>query len=202
MRRRHKISEEGLIKIKPSAFMKIALHTFRFWQSPNSPKNQMVVGLLLGYLEDTIRHVEDVVPFTHTEKRSYEMDDKFMAQIGQINKQQLELNSVNEVIGWYRSTNEKIRFRARDIKNHIKFQNFNSKFIGLIFSPEDYLQPEEYGFSVFRLVGKDYYNMMSDYRKIPWEIVKLEDPNMMVHNFQGFIKNYFQNKPLIEEYTE
>ncbi|MFO8017381.1 MAG: hypothetical protein R6U96_02000 [Promethearchaeia archaeon] len=194
--------EEGLIKIKPSAFMKIALHTFRFWVSNNSSDNEMVIGLLLGYLEEDTRHVEDAIPFTHTQNRNIEMDDEFMAKIGQINKQQLEINSINEVIGWYRSTNDKIRFSARDIKNHIQFQNFNSKFIGLIFSPPQYLEPEEYGFSVFRLRGEEYYNMMSDYRKIPWEIEKIEDPNMIVHNFQTFIENYFQDKPLITEYNE
>ena len=196
------MSEEGLIKIKPSAFMKIALHTFRFWISKKNPENQMVIGLLLGYIEENTRFVVDVIPFTHTSKRSFEMDDKFIAKIGQINKQQLELNSMNEVIGWYRSTNDEIRFRAQDIKNHIKFQNFNSQFIGLIFNPVEYLEPDDYGFSVFRLRGEDYYNMMSDYRKIPWEIEDVEDPNMIVHNFQSFIENYFRNKPLIEEFNE
>ena len=102
----------------------------------------------------------------------------------------------------YASTVLFIKFSARDTKNHIQFQEHNSRFIGLIFSPEIYMDPEEYGFSVFRLKGDAYYNMMTDNYKIPWEILPIEDAQEVIADFKIYLQNYFLDKPLITELNE
>ncbi len=190
---------EELIKISSTAFLNLLIHTFRFWSKTMIGERKIVYGLLIGYIEGNIRFVKKISPISHQDNRNLEMDDKFMKQVGKINKMELENNSTYEVIGWYRSSNDGIKFSARDIKNHIQFQEFNSKFISLILDPQIYLDPNEFGFSIFRLDGDKYYNMMTDYYKIPWEIEPIEDPQEIISTFKTYIKNYFIDKPLIDE---
>ena len=196
------MAEEELIKISASAMMNIVLHAFRFWSNEPTGKHEIVYGALVGYIEGNTRHIKKIVPILHYKNNDYEMGDEFMKIIGTINKSELESGSMNEVLGWYRSSKRGIKFEARDIKNHIQFQDFNSKFIALILSPELYLDPDEYGFSVFRLQGEQYYNMMTDYYRIPWEIQTVEDISGIISNFKIYIENYFLDQPLISEYQE
>ena len=193
---------EELVSISPSAFIDMILHVFRFWSSEPAGERKVVYGLLLGFLEGNTRHVKKVVPLNHHDKPNFVMDEDFMREVGKVNQFELESQSMNEVIGWYRSSNDGIKFIARDIKNHIQFQGFNPLFIGLVIDPKLYVDPDAGGFSVFRLQGESYYNMMSDYYKIPWEIQTIENvPNILTH-FQQFIRSYFLDKPLITELNE
>ena len=195
-------SSEELIKISSSAFLNLLLHVFRFWSKNLSGERKVVYGLLIGYIEENTRFVKKVAPILHQDNRNLEMDGRFMKQVGRINRQEQENNQINEVIGWYRSSNDGIKFAARDIKNHIIFQEADPKFIGLIFDPQIYLDPNEFGFSVFRLEGDKYYNMMTDYYKIPWEIEPIEDPQEIISTFKSYVKNYFLDIPLIKEVDE
>ncbi len=190
------------VQISSSAFLNLLLHAFRFWSSKPTDKRQVVYGLLLGYIEGIYRTVKKVVPLSHDDKPDLVMDDDFLKIVGRINRRELESKSINEVIGWYRSSNNGIKFLARDIKNQMKFQGFNPNFISLILDPKIYLDPDESGFSIFRLAGDNFYNMMSDYHKIPWEIEAIEDISDIISYFQQYIKSYFLNKPLITEHNE
>ena len=193
---------DELVQLSASGFLKLLLHVFRFWSSETTGDKQIVFGLLLGYIEGNTRVVRKVVPLLHQDKGDLEMDDNFMKQVGKINRIELEKGSTNEVIGWYRTSVRGIKFAARDIKNHINFQDFNPKFIALILDPQIYLDPDQSGFSVFRLKGDNYYNMMSDYYKIPWEIEEIENSLEIITDFKKYIKNYFIDKPLITELNE
>jgi hypothetical protein len=193
---------EDLISISSVAYLNLLLHIFRFWSIKPTGDKQIAYGLLIGNIEKNTRYVRKIAPILHRENRNLEMDDKFMKQVGTINRRELENNSTNEVIGWYRSSNDGIKFTARDIKNHIKFQEFNPSFVGLILDPKIYLDPNEFGFSIFRLEGEKYYNMMSDYFKIPFEIEPIEDAYEIILSFKTYIRNYFLNKPLINELNE
>lgn len=193
---------EELVKISSTAYLNLLLHVFRFWSKNPSDERKLVYGLLVGYIEDNIRYVTKITPLLHQDNRNLEMDSQFMKQVGKINRQEQENNQINEVIGWYRSSNDGIKFAARDIKNHIIFQEADPKFIGLILDPKEYLDPDKHGFSVFRLKGENYYNMMTDYYKIPWEIQEIEDPQNIISSFKTYIKNYFLDEPLINEMNE
>ena len=193
---------DELVSINPSGFLNLLLHVFRFWSQQIGGEKHVVYGLLLGTIEGNMRHVTKIVPIAHKKRPDLEMGAEFMKEVGKVNRFELESQSMSEVIGWYRSSNDGIKFIARDIKNHITFQEFNPKFIGLIIDPELYLNPDEGGFSIYRLKGDKYYNMMTDYYKIPWEIRPIEDSREILANFQGYIKNYFKNKPLITELDE
>jgi len=195
------ISEEELISISSSAFLNLLLHVFRFWSKNPTGEKKVVFGVLLGYIEGDTRYIKKVAPLLHQDNRNFVMDEDFMKNVGKINKKELDSGSVNEVIGWYRSTNDGIKFTARDIKNHINFQEFNLMFIGLIIDPSLF-SAENYGFSVYRLEGDKYYNMMSPHMKIPWEIEPIENPEEIIIDFRGYISNYFQNQPLITELNE
>ncbi len=193
---------EELISINSKAFLQLLLHVFRFWNKKLPSENGIAYGLLLGSIEGDHRVIKKVIPMFHTDNKTYEMDDKFIKQVGDVNRKEVESNSTDEVIGWYRSSNDGIKFTARDIKNQIKFQEFNMRFISLIIDPKIYLTPNEFGFSVFRLKGEKYYNIMSDFYKIPWEISPVEDPQEIIGEFQKFVRNYFLNKPLVNEINE
>lgn len=193
---------DEFVQISASGFLKLILHVFRFWSSDPTGEKKLVYGLLLGYIEDNTRIVRKVIPITHVDKGDLDMDDNFMKQIGRINRMEMENGSTNEVIGWYRSSLRGIKFTARDIKNHINFQDFHPKFISLILDPQIYLDPDQSGFSVFRLKGDKYYNMMSDYERIKWEIELVNDGFEIISIFKGFIKNYFLGHPLIKELNE
>lgn len=197
------MAEEGeLVSIKPAAFLNLVLHAFRFWSEDPSSRNEIVYGLLLGYIEGQERFVRKVVPILHQDKPNLTMDDQFMKKVGEVNRFELENQSTDEVIGWYRSSLDGIKFLAKDIKNHIPFQKHDPNFIALILDPKLYIDPDEGGFSIFRLKGDNYYNMMTDYYKIPWQIETLEEPTAILGQFQGYIKRYFLNKPLITELDE
>ncbi|MHA1293551.1 MAG: hypothetical protein ACTSQJ_12910 [Promethearchaeota archaeon] len=193
---------EELVIISGSAFLNLLLHAFRFWSENPSEEKNIVYGLLLGFIENNTRYIKKIVPILHTNKKTIDMDDKFKKQVGNVNRIEQEKGSMNEVIGWYKSSFDGIKFLARDIKNHIWFQEYSSKFIALIFDPNNYNPPDSYGFSVFRLKGDKYYNMMTDYYKIPWEISDIEDIHTIIGDFKKFIKNYFLNIPLIKEINE
>ncbi|MHA1149874.1 MAG: hypothetical protein ACTSR8_16685 [Promethearchaeota archaeon] len=196
------MSEEELAQISASAFLNMVLHIFRFWSDKPTGEKNIAYGVLLGKIEGNIRTIKKVVPILHQKNSDYEMGKDFMKIIGQINASEMEMGSINEVIGWYRSSNRGIKFTARDTKNHIQFQEHNPRFIGLIFSPEIYMDPKEYGFSVFRLRGDSYYNMMTDNYKIPWEILPIEDAQEVITDFKLYIQNYFLDKPLLTEFNE
>jgi hypothetical protein len=193
---------EELIKISSTAFLDLLLHVFRFWSKNLTGERKIVYGLLVGNIEENTRYVKKIKPILHQDSRNLEMDAKFMKQVGRINRQEQENNQINEVIGWYRSSNDGIKFAARDIKNHITFQEAHPQFIGLILDPAIYLDPDEFGFSVFRLEGDKYYNMMTDYYKLPWEIEEIEEPQEIISAFKTYVKNYFLDKPLINEVNE
>lgn len=193
---------EELVQISGSAFLKLILHVFRFWSNKSKGEKKIVFGLLLGSIEENTRKIGKTVPLLHRDNKDLEMDDKFMKQVKSIDRAEMENNSPYEIIGWYRSSTDGVKFSARDIKNQIKFQEFNPKFISLIIDPQIYLTPGEFGFSVFRLKGDKYYTFMSDYYKIPWEIESVEDPQSILQDFRNYIKSYFMNKPLITEFTE
>ncbi len=193
---------EELITIRSKAFLQLLLHVFRFWNEKVPSENKTVYGLLLGSIEGDHRVIKKIVSMFHTDNKNYEMDAKFIKQVGEVNGKEIENNSTDEVIGWYRSSNEGIKFTARDIKNQIKFQEFNPRFVSLIIDPKIYLTPNEFGFSVFRLKGEKYYNIMSDFCKIPWEITPIEDPQEIIGEFQKYIRNFFLNKPLVNEINE
>jgi len=193
---------DELVQISASGFLKLILHVFRFWSSEPSGDKNSVYGLLIGKIEGNTRIVKKIAPLLHLEKGDLEMDDKFLKQVGRINRIELDGGSTNEVIGWYRSSLRGIKFAARDIKNHITFQEFNPKFIALILDPQIYLDPDQSGFSVFRLKGDKYFNMMSDYYKIPWEIEEIENSLKIIADFKKYIKHYFIDKPLITELNE
>lgn len=193
---------DEFVQISASGFLTLILHVFRFWSSDPTGEKKSVYGLLIGYIENNSRIVRKVIPITHIDKSDLDMDDNFMKQIGRINRMEMENGSTNEVIGWYRSSLRGIKFTARDIKNHINFQDFHPKFISLILDPQIYLDPDQSGFSVFRLKGDKYYNMMSDYYRIPWEIEEIENSLEIINDFKKYIRHYFIDKPLITELNE
>jgi len=193
---------EELVRISSSAFLNLLLHVFRFWSIKDVNKREVACGLLIGIIEGDTRYVKKISPLLHQPKKDIKMDEEFMRMVGRKNKEELDNNSMNEVIGWYRSSQEGIKFTARDIKNHIQFQEHNSRFIGLVLDPQGYLHPEESGFSIFRLEGEKYYNMMTDFYRIPWEIEEIEDAHEIISAFKTYIKNYFLNEPLIKEINE
>lgn len=196
--------EEELVSINPDVFIKIILHTFRYWPvNGNGGEKAMVFGLLLGRIEGNTRVIKKIEPITHQKESEFEMDEEFLKNIEDINRREFEMGALSEVVGWYRSSDQGIKFSAKDIKNHLNFQSKNSKYIALIFDPHIFLKQEgHYGFSIFRLKGESYYNIMSDYYKIAWEIGTIESSEQILMDFRRYIKNYYENKPLITEINE
>ncbi|MGQ4873489.1 MAG: hypothetical protein ACP6IY_05375 [Promethearchaeia archaeon] len=196
------IKDEELAQISASAFLNMVLHIFRFWSTKDFSKREIVYGFLMGYIMENVRVIRNIIPILHTNHDNFDFDKNFIEIWKSLDAQEEERGSMNRVIGWYRSSNKGIKFTARDTKNQILFQEKNPKYIALIFAPDIYLQPDQYGFSVFRLQGDKYYNMMTDNYKIPWEIQTIEDPQEIISDFKVYINNYFLNKPLILEYNE
>ncbi len=195
---------DEFVYIKPEAFVTLILHTFRFWPIEKRNGDRAIAfGLLIGYIDGNTRFINKIQPICHNKENDYSMDDRFLKFIQDINSREFEMGGLNEVIGWYRSSDQGIKFSATDIKNHLNFQSKNSKFITLIFDQETFLKREgQYGFSIFRLKGENYYNIMSDYYKIAWEIGTIEDTDQIIANFRNYIRNFYENKPLITEIDE
>ncbi|MHA1820337.1 MAG: hypothetical protein ACTSU2_08045 [Promethearchaeota archaeon] len=175
------IAENEKVEIHAMALIKIIGHCARFLKSDKkSPLYQMpsVYGFLIGAIgENNVRIIKDAEPILHHPTPDLEFDEKFMMDMDQFNMRYVEEESTDRIIGWYKSVSEPIRFRAIDVKNHLKFQTLNSNYIGLVINTKKFFEEHEYGFSIFKLLGDSFgdLNIMSQEAKIPWEILPLGD---------------------------
>ncbi len=125
-----------------------------------------------------------------------------MEKIRKINEEEYELASNNQVIGWYRSSNKEIQLFERDIGNQIAFQLYDPKSVCLIIEPKKYLDPNEIGFSLFRLEGDTDFDLETNHYQIPWGINPSRNAQDVIANFKQYIRNYFLDKPLVIEFGE
>ena len=202
------VMEDELVEIGAIAFIKILSHSFRFWKkNAKYGENQCVYGFLIGSIDpDKKRRViKDVEPILHHLTPDFEFKEKFIEDMDDFNLRFIEEGSSDRIVGWYKSVNEPFKFKAIDVKNHLKFQRLNKGNICLVMEPSVYTKGEGYGFSIYSLMGDSYgeLNIMSDNYKIPWEINPLGDQkDSTVRFIKELIDNTLENKPFVTELEE
>lgn len=200
------VKEDQLLQITPRAFIDLLCHAWRF-NSLDRPlnENESVYGFLKGEIKENTRIVKEVETIKHHPTPDFEFDEKFMKDMDDFNARYREEQIMDKIFGWYKSTVQEITFKAIDVKNQLKFQSLNDKYIGLIINPLVFLKDEGYGFSVFSLledsVGK--INIMSGAGKIPWEIAPLgDDPGSTIRHIKNFIDKSINKKKFVTELSE
>ncbi|MHA1341147.1 MAG: hypothetical protein ACTSRZ_12775 [Promethearchaeota archaeon] len=203
---KEKIMENELVKIRITALMDIYCHAFRFCKKNNPPnKNQCVYGFLKGKIEGTTRIITEVETILHNPTPDLVFDDNFFKDMDDFNARYIEEESFERIIGWYKSTTQDVRFKAIDVRNHLKFQTLNKLYIGMILNPLDFLNAEGYGFSFYTLIPDSYgeYNIMSGAAKIPWEIMPLgDDKDLVIRHMKEYIIKTVYGKELVTELSE
>jgi len=204
---KEKIIENELIKIRITALMDLYSHALRFYQSQGSQnENQCVYGFLKGRIEGTTRIITDVETILHHPTPDLVFNDDFFKDMDDFNARYIEEESSERIIGWYKSSNQgDIKFKAVDVRNHLRFQSLNKMFIAMIVNPLVFINNEGYGFSFYTLIPDSYgeYNIMSGAAKIPWEIMPLgDDKDLIIRKMKEYIIKALNGKEFITELSE
>jgi hypothetical protein len=193
---------KDLFQMKANAFITILNHAHRFWQKDN-PKSEYAYGMLSGYIEGTTRIVTEAIPLLHAPSSDIVFDESFFKHWDDLNLLKQELESIESCIGWYKIITGDFKFKAPDIRNQVKIQSLNPKYIALLLDPSKLLDEDEYGFSIFKLNGDRIFHEMCDYVKIPWEIMEIgQDVDKVVNSVIDMIRLYHSDKPFVEELEE
>lgn len=200
------VKSNELVQIKVPALIQILNHALRFYKlNAKIGENQCVYGFLKGSIEGTTRIVKEAEPILHHPTPDFDFNEQFIKDMDDFNSRYIEEESMDRIIGWYKSTTEPMKFKAIDVKNHLKFQNLNKLFIGMIIDPQNFLKNEGYGFSFFTLMPDSYgeINIMSGSAKIPWEIVKLgEEKDKTISFMKEMINKIIEGKKIVTELSE
>jgi hypothetical protein len=186
-------------------YLKILSHVCRYWGKNVPPSDQQSAsGLLIGRYEGEEIQIRDIEPVFHEASDDTVIDEKFMQAYSDVNALKVQVESLDRVVGWYRSVFREIKFTSKEIASQIKFQKLDPKACAMMFAPATL--NESFGFSIFRLIGdrNRYFNAMSDYEKIPWEIKDFEDADIdtLVRFFRDMVRNFKDGAPIIDEFTE
>ena len=111
--------------IDPIAYLKILLHTKRFWNDTiPEEKRQYVYGALVGYVEEGVRYVLDYVPLFHSKNElDFEKKHSFFMKLDKLNKNLASQEEPDYIVGWIRSSNkDELEISEIDKKNQIYLQ--------------------------------------------------------------------------------
>jgi hypothetical protein len=200
------VAVNELCEIRALALLKLISHALRFWKENAKPgENQCVYGFLVGSITDQVRLIKDIEPILHQSTPDFDFNEKFISDMDAFNNRYVEEESSDRIIGWYKSTNIPVKYKALDVKNQLKFQTLHKKNIGLIIDPEIYMKGDSYGFGVFTLMIDRYgdTNIMSDHVKIPWEVKPLgESKDITIQFMKDLINKSVLGKVLLTEVEE
>jgi hypothetical protein len=193
---------KDLFQIKAQAFIQILQHAHRFWEM-NNPKSEYAYGILVGSIENRTRTVTEAIPVLHASEASVVFDDAFYKHWDDYNALKMEMEQTDLCIGWYKVIDRDMKFKAPDVRNQVKMQTLNPKNVALLLDPEKFITDQEYGFSVFKLMGDKIFHEMCDFAKIPWEIMEIgADVDKVVNMVLEMIRKYHTDQPYIEEIDE
>ncbi|MBD3350246.1 MAG: hypothetical protein GF364_02055 [Candidatus Lokiarchaeota archaeon] len=205
-KKEYTIIEDELFRIRLTALMDIFCHMLRFNKKDAPPnENECVYGFLKGKIEGTTRIVTEVETILHHPTPDFEFNEQFLQDMADFNARYIEEQSLDRIIGWYKSTNATIEFKAMDVKNHLKFQNLNPQYVGMIIDPQEFLHDNGYGFSVFTLLPDSggEINIMSGAAKIPWEIMSIEEyKDSVVSYLKDLVFKTMERKKFVTELSE
>jgi len=189
--------------VKPMAFITILQHIHRFWKK-NDPKSEFAYGILIGKYEGTTRVITEAIPVLHSSKADVVFEESFYKHWDDYNKLKQELDSREECIGWYKTVDREIKFRAQDIRNQVKIQTLNPKNIAMLIDPQSFLEDKGYGFSIFHLIqSAGIFHEMCDSDKMPWEVLELgPDVDKVVNMVIEMIQKFPTDTPFVEELDE
>lgn len=205
-KKEYTIKEDELVSIEPVAFIDLLCHAWRF-NALDKPlnENESVYGFLKGEIKDKHRIIKEVETILHHPTPDFEFNDEFLRDMDDFNARYTEEQSLDRIIGWYKSTVQEVSFKAIDVKNQLKYQSINDKYIGMVINPLTFLKGEGYGFSIFSLMEDSVgeINIMSGAAKIPWEIAPLgDDPESTVRHIKDLIDKSINKVKFVTELSE
>ncbi|MHA1341148.1 MAG: hypothetical protein ACTSRZ_12780 [Promethearchaeota archaeon] len=193
------------ILLSPVAYLKILMHSYRFWnENIKEKKRAYIYGVLIGYVEKDIRYITNYIPLLHS-KYDIDLERKhsIFMKIDKINQEMAMQQNPDFIIGWVKSLNkEDVVISPIDKKNQIYLQTAyhkNAITLFLLIPTLEY----DWGIS-FRsfdslLSEIDESSLMYD---LDWNFDEPED----IDDLFGILKHLHLVKekkiPLIKEYKE
>lgn len=193
------------VKLDPAAYLKIIMHTKRFWNEkiPDERRN-LVYGTLIGYVDEGVRYILDYIPLFHS---PYELDlekkHSLFMKMDSLNQDLASQEVHDHIIGWVRSVNTDYpEITSVDKKNQIYFQTaYHPEAVtAFVLVPTlDY----DFGLSIRGFVDPistlDTNSLLIDFE---WEF----DEPLDIDDLFWIVKDLYDssqtNKPLIKEYKE
>jgi hypothetical protein len=118
------------VLISPIAYLKIVMHTKRFWNTTiHEEKRNFTYGVLTGYVENGVRNVIDYIPLMHSKHEiDFEKKHSIFMKINNLNQDLAKLVNKDYIIGWVRSSNkEDAEITTVDKKNQLYIQTTYQK---------------------------------------------------------------------------
>lgn len=193
------------VKLNPAAYLKIILHTKRFWNEkiPDERRN-LIYGVLIGYCEDDVRYILDYIPLFHSPfELDLEKKHSLFMKMDSLN-QDLATKEVHDyIVGWVRSVNTDYPdITVVDKKNQIYLQTAYQEQAVTMFVLIPTLS-YDFGISIRGFVDPistlDNNSLLIDF---DW---KFDEP-IDIDDLFWIVKDLYDtsqtNKPLIKEYKE
>lgn len=192
-------NEEGLVKIKPEAYITMIKHVLTYGNKLLGSKSEEVMGICIGKQINTDIVVYDAIPVSHGSSVEEGFTPSDYTIFAQVDELFAEDNSELYACGWYHShPNKKAFFSQVDIKNQLYYQKEETpKGFGIVFDHQYFDEKGHSGFKIFRL---NNYKMgtNSEFHECKFELLLPQNLNVF-HEIQNIIESAQLRKPFITE---
>lgn len=193
------------VLISPIAYLKIVMHTKRFWNPTiTEEKRSYVYGVLIGYVENNIRNVIDYIPLMHSKNEiDFEKKHSVFMKINNLNSDLSKLVNKDYIIGWVRSSNkDDSEITAIDKKNQLYLQTAYCKhaiLIQVLNNSLDY----DWAISTWGFDGLiSTLDQNSLIVNLNWEFDELENIDDLFDLVKDLNVAYTTKRPIIKEFKE
>lgn len=193
------------VLISPIAYLKIVMHTKRFWNPTISEeKRSFIYGVLTGYVENNIRNIIDYIPLMHSKYLiDFEKKHSVFMKINNLNSDLSKLAYKDYIIGWVRSSDkDDAEITSIDKKNQLYLQTAyckNAILIQVLNNSLDY----DWAISTWGYEGListlDQNSLMIN---LNWEFDELENIDDLFDLLKELNIAYTTKRPIIKEFKE
>jgi len=193
---------EGIIKIKPRAYITMLKHVLQYGNSALGSNSVEVMGICMGKEEKGNIVVYEAIPISHGSAIEVGFTPTDYAAFAQIDEEYSQKGTGLYACGWYHSHPGMGAFLSNiDIKNHLFYQKEQTpKGFALVFDYKYLDDPQgeaPFGFKAFRL--NDFTKgTSSDFHESKYEILPPDDLNFY-KEIKDIIERHQSKKSIIDE---
>ncbi|MBD3350247.1 MAG: hypothetical protein GF364_02060 [Candidatus Lokiarchaeota archaeon] len=191
--------------LNPVAYIKILMHTKRFWnENINEKKRALAYGVLTGYVKDKVRHITDYIPLLHSKYEiDFEKKHSIFMKIDSLNQDLARQAYRDYIVGWVKATNsDDVDVTRTDKKNQLYLQTTYNESAVTIFILIPLLE-YDWGISVRGFIDPistlDLNSLVID---LDWDFDDGADIDRILDLLRDLHKIKKNKSTLIKEYKE